>query len=425
MPIKGLTDRADLGRFNRLGKIHKGGEKGEKGWGEDLSYFRFAPEGGPDREGVLKRAWLKCYGDQPATLIVTMPYATVDECFPCWQEQWSASAMLHRCDGETMVMWLRDDKRSYSRDPKPCPYAKGTKERTKQDPGCKPQGRLDVFLPQLLKETQFAPATVTLETSSLHDIASITGVLRKMEAECEGDLTGQAFIVYRVQKHISTPGQDGKRIRRAKWLVLIDPIQRRGAPVNTEYPEEPIGLPAPPDPDSEPTVVQSEGVPTIQMPKRKAIAEPAKHGRPTKVAKQAIVAPQNPPEPTTTQTQPEAPIPLPEPQPAPQEPQAEPQAEPQVDDSHQDGTPIEKRTLNHQAMLFGKPCMTAGITSETLHELIEVCTRYDKMFGRDAALGELKDLLKMTSRRFLTEPEGKRYLRHLTEALRAHEDGGV
>jgi len=432
MPIVGLTDRTDLARFNRLGKIRKGGEKGESGFGEDLSYFRFVAEGGPEREGILTRAWARCYGAQPASLFVTMPYATVNECFPCWQEQWSASAMLHRCDGVTMVMWLKDDKRSYSRDPKPCPYASGAKPRTKQDPGCKAQGRLEVFLPQLLTETKFAPAIVTLETSSLHDIASITGVLLKTLAECGGDLTGQGFTVYRAQKQISTPGEAGKRVRRAKWLVKIDPAPRGGTIEAVDYEEH--GLPAPDSPPEEEdhavvTLPPSMPIParTVQMPKRKAKAPPApvkKVGSLRKGSGTAQAVAQDAPQPVAEPERPKTPTPAaPPPEPSPETPPEPPEPFPQVDTS-QEAVPLEFRVLGHQAILFGSPCKTAGVTGETLTELVKVCTLYDKTFGKDAAKAALQDLFKgMVSRRYLTEPEGRQYLRHVSEALEAHMNG--
>jgi hypothetical protein len=66
--------------------------------------------------------------------------------------------------------------------------------------------------------------SVTMETHSINDILSIQAcVLAIVEARGTEDLRGVGFILRRVEQAISTPGKDGKRVRRNKWLVKLEP----------------------------------------------------------------------------------------------------------------------------------------------------------------------------------------------------------
>lgn len=213
MPIVGLTDVVTP-RLPSLGKLHKGGEKPERGPGKDLEWFRFAgvkPE--------LTAAFEALYGATPGLLTVYLPFATADENFATWQEEWAAGGLVHRCDGRTMQLW-RTEKGTISREPRPCPYFAGAKQRTKQAPGCDEVGRLQFLLPDMVKAGHVG--TVTLETHSKHDMLNILGVLKDAEARGR-DLRGIPFTLYRRQEEVSTPGEGGQRVTRKKWLVFIEP----------------------------------------------------------------------------------------------------------------------------------------------------------------------------------------------------------
>jgi hypothetical protein len=68
MPIKGLTDTV-LPSFPVLGKLRKGGPKGERGYGAELSYFRFS-----GAVPGIEQKFGEVYGAQPAALTVsTLP----------------------------------------------------------------------------------------------------------------------------------------------------------------------------------------------------------------------------------------------------------------------------------------------------------------------------------------------------------------
>jgi hypothetical protein len=194
--IKGLTDRT--ARLPHLGELRKGAEKKGNAPGKDLDYFRFTSK---DEEAV--RAFREHFGDEPRTINVMFGYPTAEENFEAWQEQWSAGGLVHRCDGETSVLW-RDEKGRLQKTPKACPG------------GCKPVGRLSVVIPQLERM-----ALVTVLTTSIHDILTIQQNLRAIELICNG-LVGIPFLLTRVTRPISVPGDGGKRVRREKSLLSIE-----------------------------------------------------------------------------------------------------------------------------------------------------------------------------------------------------------
>jgi hypothetical protein len=212
MPIIGLTDQA--ARFPQIGQIRKGAPKPEKGNrpGADLKYFRFE-----SNDESVSRAFAAAYGDEPAAINVFLPFPTPEQNFTAWQEEYVASGLVHRCDGETMTQWLTPQN-TYSFEPKPCPYHTGEKKRTSSQPGCKPTGRLMVIIPELERL-----AYVMVGTTSIHDIMELTSNLNAAYA-FRGDLTGIPFVLRRMPRMISTPsGSNGGKARREKWLLFLEP----------------------------------------------------------------------------------------------------------------------------------------------------------------------------------------------------------
>lgn len=197
MPIIGLTDRP--ASFPQIGQLRKGSAKpSQGGYGKDLKYFRFTSQ-----DAAALAAFEQAYGAEPATVEIYLPYKTTAQNFEAWREAWRAGGMMHRCDGQTCVLWRRDDG-SYSREPKPCPG------------DCKQVGRLMVIIPALKRF-----AYVTVLTSSIHDIIELNENLLAMEA-LRGTLQGVPMILSRKPKTISMPGEDGKRRRVEKWLLSIE-----------------------------------------------------------------------------------------------------------------------------------------------------------------------------------------------------------
>ena len=196
MPIKGLTDMGQ--GFPELGTLRKGAPKGINGPGKDLEYFRF------DTTDVnAQLSFTAIYGTNPQAVNVYLPYASTEENLETWQEAYSAGALQHRCDGETMQIWLTPQN-TYSKEPTPCAG------------GCKPVGRLKVIIPELKRL-----AYVTVLTTSVHDILALSRNLRAVEA-LRRSLTGIPFIIRRSPRNISVP-KNGKRVRTVKWLLSIEP----------------------------------------------------------------------------------------------------------------------------------------------------------------------------------------------------------
>lgn len=205
MPIKHLqTDRAAA--FPCIGKLRKGGAKqtnakGKEVMGRDLDHFRFVTDD-PD----AANAFAVYYGAEPKIIKCFLPYATADENFQAWLEEYRAGGLVKRCDGETCV-FHRDAQGRAITVPTPC---------TKQC-GCKQVGRLAIIVPQLVRL-----AYVTVETHSVYDIIQLTENLHAAQA-LRGDLRGIPFILSRREREISTPTDTGGRARRKKWLLFIEP----------------------------------------------------------------------------------------------------------------------------------------------------------------------------------------------------------
>ena len=201
MAIKGLTDRQEA-RFPRIGFLRKGGKKrqrnGKEIMGVDLDHFRFDSED----EGAVAD-FTEAYGNEPKQVNVFFPWPTAEQNFQAWKEAYTAGALQHRCDGETCVLWLDDDG-EYRTDPRPCPG------------GCKEVGYLSVIIPELGRF-----AFVTALTHSIHDIMELQSNLEAYEL-LGGQLRGVPFVLRRVERKISTPGSNGKRVRRAKWLMHLE-----------------------------------------------------------------------------------------------------------------------------------------------------------------------------------------------------------
>jgi hypothetical protein len=203
--IRGMTDRAP--KFERIGLLRKGAAKpNDRQPGRDLGpVFRFVSDI-PEVMDLFTAA----FGNEPRELTVYLPYRTADEVFATCKERWIASQLLHRCDGVTCSVWY--DATGYHVDPIPCPG------------GCTVQGRLEV----IIKELQHL-ACVTVLTGSKHDVMRLTEQLRAYEL-MRGSLCGIPFHLMRRKVKVSTPEIDkatgkptGKRVRREKWLLSIEP----------------------------------------------------------------------------------------------------------------------------------------------------------------------------------------------------------
>ena len=201
MPIKGLTDRT--ASFPKLGTIRKGAPKTGNRPGQDLDYFRF-----DTNDTELSTAFTEVYKRQPREINVFLPYKTTEQNFSSWMEEWAASSLLRRCDGENQVIWLDENKRTYSKGRQACLGCDGKT-------GCKPSGRLSVVIPELKRL-----GYVEVQTHSKWDIMGLTENLVAIE-QATGDLRGIPFKLCRRLRNISTPRDNG-RARVDKWLLTLE-----------------------------------------------------------------------------------------------------------------------------------------------------------------------------------------------------------
>lgn len=221
MPIKGLTDEVRPA-LPQLGKLRKGGERVEKVgkdgkthlvYGVDLQHFRFTslrPE--------VVQAFTEAYGAAPALINVFLPYTGLDANFATWREEWRGNALQHRCDGETMTIWIGADGK-YHRCEKACPNVTADEEKR----ACKPVGRLNVIIPELVQRGY--AGYVTMETHSVNDIMAITATLLDVLDQRQGNaggLRGIPFVLRRAPYKINAP-ISGKRAQITKWLVTLEP----------------------------------------------------------------------------------------------------------------------------------------------------------------------------------------------------------
>lgn len=234
-PIVGLTDTVTP-QFGNLGYLYKGGPKKVKTrpdgtsyetFGDDLDHFRFTS----DRPQVVK-AFNEKYGEAPAELRIFLPFADPDQDWSAWKELWKAGGILHRCNGKDVVLWLDAKAKNakgqsgvYVTDPQ-VENAEGDMIPMPCPGGCVAIGRLKVILPGLWQAGYVG--TVTMVTKSLNDIMHIEAVLRatweaRMDARTQEGLKGVEFTVSRRKEAISTPGENGQRVKRDKWLVKLEP----------------------------------------------------------------------------------------------------------------------------------------------------------------------------------------------------------
>ncbi len=203
MPIIGLTDKQP--ELPRVGILRKGGKKtSETRPGPDLDYFRFVAD-----DDATAAAFDAAYGPRPREVNVFLPFPTIDQNWEAWKEDWKASALQHRCDGVTCVLWLTP-RGTYSTEPRPCPG------------NCKQVGRLKVVIPELARY-----AIVTILTTGKWDVMNLDASLKALDQlKSSPTLQGIPLVVRRVEREISTPRDGGKRARVKKWLLQIEAAPR-------------------------------------------------------------------------------------------------------------------------------------------------------------------------------------------------------
>lgn len=221
MPIKNLTDKLKA-KMPRLGELRKGAPKpkNSKRPGEDLTYFRFKCN-----DERIDARFHEIYKEEPRIINVHLPFETLGQNFPTWNEEHGKGGLKHRCDGETMILW-QDEEGMYHTEPKPCPYA----EYPQGDPRrkCVQHGLLRVVIDEL-GEWGYVDAV----TGGKWDCIGLTENVLEVEAMAHraSMITGKPIGVQgvpcqlkREPRMTSCPPRDGshgQRVRDEKWMLYL------------------------------------------------------------------------------------------------------------------------------------------------------------------------------------------------------------
>lgn len=278
MPIKGLTTPNENEPLNltralpEYVRLFKGNPMRDyrrkdgrmiKIAGEDLDYFRVEF---PAEFEHLRPIWNDLYGEQPDRIgPVFLAAATVDEAFSTWNEEWTRTRLVRRCDGETIIRWYDVQGQCYSDESRPCmaDSERGCK--------CKRTGRLNLLLPDFTAATGVF-GYCRLNTHSFYDIRDLHRYLTWAEKSL-GTLKGVPFELGRRMQEVTFTNEDGERMVVEKSLLYmqIDPdfTQTIVLPRLMTYNA--------PDPDVEP--VQLERQPRhLALPDGQGEAESAEEG---------------------------------------------------------------------------------------------------------------------------------------------------
>jgi len=228
MPIEGLSKTKMP--FPEIGRIRKGAKKiDKKKPGSDLKYFRveFAP--GEEEAAETFRAAYPT--DEPQKINIYFPFKEVNDNWYCYLDAFLAGGLYAQSDrkiyqfvrdgisGEVLVANGLDVSTG-----EPRPYVKGEPatyyidgKGKKQPLFCKPHGLLSVMVIEL-----YRAASLMVVTNSWNDVTQITNQLNFMYKWFGESLQGVPIEMSRKPQMISTPGDDGKRVRREKWLIQLE-----------------------------------------------------------------------------------------------------------------------------------------------------------------------------------------------------------
>ena len=211
MPIKDLT-YDQTGSLPVIARLYKGDPKPDAFRpGKDLNHFRIKFE---ERYEEYRPLWEEMYGEQPDSFEnVYLVGKTVEDAFPTWMEEWDAKAMLHRCDGETQVMWHNPSTLEYEHTHVICANTCN----------CKRTGSLSLFFFDFFAATGVL-GCVAFSTHSTNDILQLHRYLAFLQGKGFA-LDSIPFEIGRSDKKISARIEDrdgnAKRMRVSKSLLWI------------------------------------------------------------------------------------------------------------------------------------------------------------------------------------------------------------
>lgn len=226
MPIKGLTDRGLA--LPEIGQIRKGAKKEPNKPGADLAYFRVEFD---EQEKTAAANFKEVYKEQyekfggPPYIRIILPFNEIERMWDAWKEAYTAGRLVARSDGEFIAYQLDKDgeivvKNWLDKSGNKVPYPQdgiAGQDYQNKPVKFKNTARLKVIVPELSRA-----AYLTVITSSTHDIGNISDQLAAFKELNNGQLAGIPFILRRRPKMISTPGENGQRVRRKKSLISIE-----------------------------------------------------------------------------------------------------------------------------------------------------------------------------------------------------------
>jgi hypothetical protein len=218
----------DVGpRLKRAGIIRLGyKKKNARGKEYPVAADHFVLRDAPDVASI--------YTDKPTRLNIYLPFNEVHRNLVAWHQMWQAGGLICRGDGEQIEYAVAHEsgevivksgkalidseveKISLSRgESVPCPGMEHDLYPRCLD--CKPNAMLIIIVREIPRLAYYQ-----ISTTSIHNIVNLTGQMRWVK-ENVGRLQGVPFILELRPEKISTPGQNGKRVRREKYLLHLEP----------------------------------------------------------------------------------------------------------------------------------------------------------------------------------------------------------
>lgn len=251
MGIAGMTDQPP--QLPLAGVLRKGSKKqmkdGREIQGNDLPYFRFEGKGSEAAKRRSERIFRDIYGEEPNQITIWLVHPHAEDNFDAWMTVYGnlkngkrkrGGWLKQKCDRTNIVQWMTAT--GYRFDPKPCQY---NWEEDKCPLGCKPEGKLYFWIPELFRSGIADP--ILLLTHAKNDIPHLSSAL-KYWASVIPDIRGVPFVLEKEGELINRPGFDNKgdrietRGEGESWLVRLRPdpawVQRR---FSAQY-EQQMGL---------------------------------------------------------------------------------------------------------------------------------------------------------------------------------------
>ena len=206
---------------------------------KNLDYWRAHPVEGKE---VFVDLASDVLGSQPVSVEIVLLGDKPEDVFSWRFAQWNKGGLVHACDEDGFLLRYKQDgeywnarrpgepegARTFEYGTKMCPYHSGQRQRTKDDPGCKPEGYLTGFSQTLVSAAVEAGISgvgpITFETHSLHDCVYLSTwidtLYRQRTAMGFGSLNGVKLVVSRIMRTIKMSWQGGSKQEKQPMIGL-------------------------------------------------------------------------------------------------------------------------------------------------------------------------------------------------------------